>query len=55
MPLSSSGLFGSAVDTFNSRLYWNFSYAAPCVSEERAVRLTENSIAALTDACVRGR
>ncbi len=50
IPLSSSGLFGSAVNTFNGKLYWNFSYADPAVSRDLALRLAGNSIALLTDA-----
>jgi NRPS condensation-like uncharacterized protein len=49
MPLSSSGLFGASANTFDNRLYWNFSYAEPSVSEERAVRIARNSISMLSE------
>jgi len=50
MALASSGLFGSSVCTFRGALRWNFSYAAPAVSRERAERVA----ACAVDSLVRG-
>ncbi len=50
LPLSASGLFGSAINTFDGRLYWNFSYASPAVSAERGLCLARNSIDILSEA-----
>ena len=50
LPLSSSGLFGAAINRYNGRLYWNFSYAAPAISQERARRLAGRSVEILKNA-----
>jgi hypothetical protein len=44
VPLSSSGIWGSAANTFNGRLNWNFTYAWPVVSEEQAGRMAARSM-----------
>jgi NRPS condensation-like uncharacterized protein len=53
LPLSSSGLFGSAITTFNGKLYWNFSYADPAIARERAVRVARRSIGIATSTTYR--
>jgi len=47
MALASSGLFGSSVSTFRGRLHWNFSYATPAISRERAARVAERALSSL--------
>ncbi len=44
VPLSSSGIWGSAANTFNGRLNWNFSYATPTVTKEQALRMARRSL-----------
>ena len=51
LPLSTSGLFGSAICTFNNRMYLNFSYAYPSVATERAVRIVKSTVDTLKLAC----
>lgn len=44
VPLSSSGILGSAVNTFNGQLNWNYTYAWPSVSKDQAVRIARRSM-----------
>jgi hypothetical protein len=44
VPLSSSGILGSAVNTFNGQLNWNYTYAWPSVSKKQAVRTARRSM-----------
>jgi hypothetical protein len=43
MAISTSGLLGSAAMTFDGRLYWNFTYSAPTVSTDTAMRIAQRS------------
>lgn len=44
VPLSSSGIWGSSVNTFGACLNWNFSYASPSIPKEQAVRMAQKSM-----------
>jgi hypothetical protein len=44
MPLSSSGLFASSAVSFAGRLFWNFTYATPSVTPERAERMARRAV-----------
>lgn len=44
VPLSSSGIIGSASNTFNGQLNWNYTYAWPSVSKEQATRMAHRSM-----------
>ena len=47
--LSGAGLFGSSVTTYQEHLHWNFTYAEPTISRQRALKLTNRAIQILQD------
>lgn len=43
MALSGTSHFGSTILTFGRRLFWNFSYASPSLSRQRAKKMAERA------------
>ena len=52
VPLSTSGHFGSAVNTFDGRLRWNFTFVEPLISRECAVALASHSVEVIKQSCL---
>ncbi|MEW5735258.1 MAG: condensation domain-containing protein [Thermodesulfobacteriota bacterium] len=47
--LSGTSYFGSAALSFDERLYWNFSFATPSLSRERASAMADRAISLVKD------